>query len=207
MKFLLIVGFALALAGCTNFSAQPDPSRFFTLSALSQGEEGAEKHPAQAPNLSFGIGPVSLPGYLDRQEIVTRIAQNQIRLSDYDRWAEPLEESIARVVSQNVASILRAERITSYPWPIDRRPLYQVELEMLRFETNNSQEAHLAARWTVRNTGKKDSVRYRATRLSRPARASSTDASIAALSEVLEDLSRQIADAIENMTAAANDRQ
>ena len=82
MKFLLIVGFALALAGCTNFSAQPDPSRFFTLSALSQGEEGAEKHPAQAPNLSFGIGPVSLPGYLDRQEIVTRIAQNQIRLSD-----------------------------------------------------------------------------------------------------------------------------
>jgi len=199
MKSIVAAGFALALVGCTTFSAQPDPSRFFTLSAQSQGEESTEKRSIRAPALSLGIGPVTLPGYLDRQEIVTRIAQNQVRLSEYDRWAEPLEEGVARVVSQNVASILRAERITSYPWPIDRKPLYQIELEVLRFETNNAQEAHLAARWTLRHTRKKDLVRYRDTRLSRPAGERSTAAFIAALSEVLGDLSRQIAQAIEEM--------
>ena len=130
------------------------------------------KRPAESPAISLGIGPVSLPGYLDRQEIVTRIAQNQVNLSEYDRWAEPLEESFTRVVSQNVSGILRAERINAFPWPIDKKPLYQVEIEVLRFEANTAQEAQLAARWAVRNTGKKDSIRYRETRLSRPAKCS-----------------------------------
>jgi uncharacterized lipoprotein YmbA len=203
MKFFSVIGLVLALGGCTNFSALPDPSRFFTLSSLSQGDESVERRP-QAPAISVGIGPVSLPGYLDRQEIVTRIAQNQLRLSEYDRWAEPLEEGVGRVISENVASILRAERITSYPWPVDRKPLYQVEIEVLRFEANNAQEAQLAARWTVRNTGKKDAVLYRDTRLLRSARERSTAASVAALSEVLAELSQQIAAAIRDMDASSN---
>ena len=161
-----------------------------------------EKRTIQPPPLSLGIGPISVPGYLDRQEIVTRIAQNQVRLSEYDRWAEPLEEGVGRVVSQNVASILSAERITSYPWPTERRPLYQVEIEILRFETNTSQEAQLAARWTVRHTTKKDLVRYHDTRLSHTAPERSTAASVAALSQVLADMSRQIARAIEEMNGA-----
>ena len=191
--------FTVLLAGCTTFSARPDPSKFFTLSALSQPSEGAVKRPAESPGISLGIGPVSLPGYLDRQEIVTRIAPNQINLSEYDRWAEPLEESFTRVVSQNISNILSADRVNAYPWPIDKKPLYQVEIEVLRFEANTAQEAQLSARWAVRNTGKKDSIRYRETRLSRPAQSRSTEASVAALSEVLSDLSREIAEAIESI--------
>jgi len=110
-----------------------------------------------------------------------------------------LEENFSRVLSQNIAAILRAERINAYPWPIDKKPVYQVEVEVLRFEANTAQEAQLSARWTVRHAGKKDSIRYRETRLSRPAKARSTDAAVAALSEVLGDFSREIADAIENM--------
>ena len=197
MKIALLLLLMVAAAGCTTFSPQPDPSRFFTLSAVAQGEGGAEKRASRAPALSLGIGPISMPGYLDRQEIVTRIAQNQLRLSEYDRWAEPLEEGVGRVVSQNVATLLRAERITSYPWPIDRRPLYHVEIEILRFESNSSREAQLAARWTVRNTARKEAVRYHDTRLSRPARDHTTAAAVAALSEVLADLSQEIAQAIE----------
>ena len=194
MKMLL--GLAIFLAGCATFSAQPDPSRFFTLSPLSLHEQSG---PGLVRGISLGIGPVSLPGYLDRQEIVTRIAQNQIRLSEHDRWAEPLEEGVTRILSQNVASLLRVERITSYPWPVDRRPLYHVEIELLRFETDSGQEAHLAARWTLRQVGKKDAVRYRETHLTRTAKAPTTAASVAALSEALAGLSREIAEAVETM--------
>ena len=190
---------SLLLAGCGSFSARPDPSRFFTLSALSQAEDSSTKRPGDPSGISLGIGPVTLPGYLDRQEIVVRVAQNQINLAENDRWAEPLEENFSRVLSQNIAAILRAERINAYPWPIDKKPVYRVEVEVLRFEANAAQEAQLSARWTVRHAGKKDSIRYRETRLSRPAKARSTDAAVAALSEVLGDFSREIADAIENM--------
>ncbi len=190
---------SLLLGGCGSFSARPDPSRFFTLSALSQPEDISTKRPADSPGISLGIGPITLPGYLDRQEIVTRVAPSQINLSENDRWAEPLEENFSRVLSQNVSAILRAERINAYPWPIDKKPVYQVEVEVLRFEANTAQEAQLSARWTVRHSGKKDSIRYRETRLSRPAKARSTEAEVMALSEVLDDFSREVAEVIEVM--------
>ena len=189
----------LLLASCGSLSAKPDPSRFFTLSALSQGGESAGALPSASPGISLGVGPITLPGYLDRQEIVTRVAPSQINLSENDRWAEPLEENFSRVLSQNVSAILRAERINAYPWPIDKKPVYQVEVEVLRFEANTAQEAQLSARWTVRHSGKKDSIRYRETRLSRPAKARSTEAEVMALSEVLDDFSREVAEVIEVM--------
>jgi len=189
----------LLVLGCGTLSAKPDPSRFFTLSALTQNEPNAAKPSSGTPGISLGVGPVTLPGYLDRQEIVVRIAQNQLILSENDRWAEPLDENVARVLSQNIAFLLRAERINAYPWPIDRKPVYQVEIEMLRFETDAEHQARLSTRWVVRNTSRKDSIRYHETRLSRPAQGRSTEASVAALSEALADLSREIAAAIEDM--------
>jgi uncharacterized protein len=189
----------LLLLGCGTLSAKPDPSRFFTLSALTQNEPNAAKQPSGMPGISLGVGPVTLPGYLDRQEIVVRVARNQLILSENDRWAEPLDENVARVLSQNIAFLLRAERINAYPWPIDRKPVYQVEIEMLRFEANAEHQAQLSTRWVVRNTSMKDSIRYHETRLSRPAQGRSTEASVAALSEALADLSREIAAAIEDM--------
>lgn len=190
---------SLLLAGCGSLSAKPDPSRFFTLSALSQAEGISMKPSVESSGISLGIGPITLPGYLDRQEFVVRVAANQINLSENDRWAEPLEENFSRVLSQNVAAILHAERVNAYPWPIDKKPVYQVEVEVLRFEANTAQEVQLSARWAVRHSGKKDSIQYRETRLSRQAKARSTDASVAALSEVLGELSREIAEAIETM--------
>jgi uncharacterized protein len=189
----------LLLLGCGTLSPKPDQSRFFTLSALTQNEPNAAKQASRTPGISLGVGPVTLPGYLDRQEIVVRIAQNQLILSENDRWAEPLDENVARVLSQNIAFLLRAERINAYPWPIDRKPVYQVEIEVLRFETDAEHQAQLSTRWVVRNTSKKDSTRYHETRLSRPAQGRSTEASVAALSEALADLSREIAAAIEDM--------
>ena len=189
---------ALLFGGCGNFSAKPDPSRFFTLSALPAPEDAARKT-SDSAGISLGIGPITLPGYLDRQEIVTRVAQNQINLAENDRWAEPLEENFSRVLSQNVAALLRADRVNAYPWPIDKKPVYLVEVEVLRFEANTAQEVQLAARWTVRNSGKKDSLRYRETRLSRPVKARSPDAAVAALSEALGDFSREVAAAIESI--------
>jgi uncharacterized protein len=199
----LIAASALVLAsllpGCGLLGPNPEPSRFFTLSALSQPEPSGAKLPAASSAISLGVGPVILPGYLDRQEIVVRIAQNQLRLSGRDRWAEPLDENFARVLSQNVATLLRAERIHAYPWPLDRKPLFQVEIDVLGFETDAEHRAQLSTRWMVRNTNRKDGFRYRETRLSRPAQSRSTEALVAALSEALADLSREVASAIEEM--------
>ena len=46
--------------------------------------------PARTPDLTVGVGPVTLPPYLDRPQLVTRAGSNRAVLADFDSWVEPL---------------------------------------------------------------------------------------------------------------------
>ena len=187
---------ALLIAGCGSFSPRPDPSRFFTLSALPEIEQTAVKNSIGAEKISLGIGPLKFPGYLDRQEFVTRTAENRFDVSENDRWAEPLDENFVRVLSQNLAVLLAAERIVQYPWPSSKRPNYRLEIEVLRFEVDRARDAQLWARWEVMDGSGKTPLAVKESRLRRQAKDRSTDAAVAALSEAGADLSREIADVL-----------
>jgi uncharacterized lipoprotein YmbA len=196
---LAIVLMGLSFAGCGSFSPRPDPSRFFTLSSLPQVEESAVKNSASQEGVFLGIGPIKFPGYLDRQEIVVRIAQNRFDVSENDRWAEPLDENFTRVLAQNLSALLRTDRIVPYPWPLDRKPSYQIEIEVLRFEANRTRDAQLFARWMISQGGDKKIILVRESRVVRQAKENSTEGSVAALSETLGELSREIADAVRSI--------
>ena len=187
---------ALSLAACGSLSPRPDPSRFFTLSPISRTEATAAKSSAAPGGVSLGIVPVKLPGYLDRNEIVTRVADNRLDVSAYDRWAEPLVEGFTWVVAQNLAALVPADRLVTYPWALDRKPDYQVEIEVLRFEVNAAQNVQLVARWAVVDGSSKKPPAVRESRLTRQVKSKSTEDSVAALSETVADLSREIADAV-----------
>jgi uncharacterized lipoprotein YmbA len=145
--------------------------------------------------LVLGIGPVRFPGYLDREQIVTRISQNRFAVAENDRWVEPLEENFSRVLAQNLSILLQTDRVIAYPWETNQRPNYQVRVEVLRFEPNGEQLVELWARWTILDAAKK-SLTTKESDLTRPARDKSTEASVAAMSETLIDLSKEIAAAI-----------
>jgi uncharacterized lipoprotein YmbA len=144
----------------------------------------------------LGLGPIKFPGYLDRNEVVVRSAPNRFEVSEYDRWAEPLQENFVRILSQNLAVLLNTDLITMYPWPPGNRPRYQVEIEVLRFEVNSDRYAQLFARWAVLDAGDKKIAVVKESRALRNAKEKSTDASVAALSEALGDLSREIAETV-----------
>src|SRR5206468_11751389 len=103
----------------------------------------------------LGICPIKLPGYLDRQQFVTRISQNRFAVAENDRWAEPLEENFSRVLSQNLSILLQTERIVAYPWQRSQQPTYQVQVEVLRFEPNAEQVVELWARWIILDDARK----------------------------------------------------
>jgi uncharacterized protein len=183
----------LSLAGCGSLfpKPSPNPSRIFVLfSPLQSAERQDLDRPGQ---ISIGVGPVRLPGYLDRREIVTRVAQNRFDLSENDRWAERLDENFTHVLAQNLSILLGSDRIIAYPWPLDKRLRYQVEIEVFRFEVNSAGEAQLSARWSVIDQTGKSASNLKESLLARPAKEKSTDGSVAALSETVADLSREIA--------------
>ena len=55
--------------------------------------------------LALAVGPVVVPPYLRRREIVTRIGSNELRASDTHRWGEDLGQGLARVVAANLVAL------------------------------------------------------------------------------------------------------
>jgi uncharacterized protein len=184
-------------AGCSFLEVKPDPSKFFALTSLPRTGQTAQDA-AGTNALVLGIGPIKFPGYLDRQQLVTRISQNRFAVAENDRWAEPLEENFSRVLSQNLSILLQTDRIVAYPWERSQQPTYQVQLEVLRFEPNAEQIVELWARWSITDSAKK-TVSVKESYLTRPAKDKSTEASVAALSEVVGSLSQEIAGSIRGL--------
>ena len=203
MRVMIALGLiGLSLAGCSSFlpKPKPDPSKIFVLfSPIEATERQDSDHSEQ---ISLGVGPVRLPAYLDRREIVMRVAPSRFDLSENDRWAEPLDENLTHVLTQNLSILLGSDQIIPYPWPLDQKPHYRVEIQVLRFESNSAGEAQLSARWAVIDDTGKETPNLKASRLTRRAKEKSTDGAVAALSETVADLSREIA-----QTVIALDRQ
>ena len=145
---------------------------------------------------SIGVGPIHLPGYLDQDQIVTRISQNGFAFSDSDRWAEPLEDNIAHVLAQNLATLLQTDQITRYSWPGPQRPAYQLEIEVLSFETDTTGTAQLSARWFLRDVARGQTIAEKEARLTASAAGTSSEQWVASLSRALGDFSVEIAKVI-----------
>jgi uncharacterized lipoprotein YmbA len=82
-----------------------------------------------------------------------------------------------------------------------------VRIEVLAFETNGAREAQLTARWLVSDGFNRKPFDLKLSRLVRTAKETSVDSSVAALSETLADLSREIADAVRTAEAGKTNEE
>jgi uncharacterized lipoprotein YmbA len=189
---MAIVAMWVSFEGCAAFAPRADPSSFYILGALPEADFAADKNTAgNKANFSLGLGPIELPGYLDRQQIATRTSTNRLSYSEFDRWAAPLAESFSRVLGQNISHLLNPARVIQFPWQNGDTPDFQVKIEVLQFEADSNQQAWLTARWSVIDKNKKILTSQRS-QLNRRAGSLATEEYVKALSETLGDLSREI---------------
>ena len=153
---------------------------------------------------SVGIGPITMPEYLNRNGLVYNRTGNQLSIANYERWAEPLTSGVERVMRLNMASLLDTENIQSFPWNRSEQPDYAVEVSIQLLDANNTQ-ATLVAEWVLQKPDDPDYRRRRLTQLyyDMP-KGGPTPQNIApAYSDLLLQLSKKIADAITADVAAA----
>jgi uncharacterized lipoprotein YmbA len=186
---------ALAAGGC--FSPRPDPSKFFVLAPVAAAANPtAQAGLTSASMPTIGIGPIKLPEYLDRDEVVTRVGPNRLKLSDEDRWAEPLGDNFKQVIAQDLTQSLGTHSITFFPWFATTHVDYQVRIDVYRFETDSSANAQLLAHWQVLD-GSGKLLYANDSDLSEQAQPAEPVA--AALSRAVDGLARQIASAIQSL--------
>lgn len=182
----LLVAIILSLAACGS----TPPSDYYVLAARS-GDIPTGDTP------SVGVGPISIPEYLNRNSMVFNREGNKLEIATFARWAEPLESGISRVLSLNLAANLNTEDIQVFPWHPSRSPDYAVGLRLLGLDSNN-QRSQLVAEWSLRKGAENATEKRRIVRLEKATVASvvSPEDVAAAYSDLLGQLSDIIAKAI-----------
>lgn len=132
----------LMLGAC----ARTPPAQYYLLSAPVMATAGK----ADGPRL--GLGPIRLPEYLDRPQIVSWASATRLSLSNSHRWAEPLQQSFARALLAQLAQALPEVQIAPWPWRGTQAPARQIALDVQRFERGADGVLHLDVRWTVQTT-------------------------------------------------------
>ncbi|MCF8468049.1 MAG: PqiC family protein [Sneathiella sp.] len=148
-KLAILALITVVLGACSALPGS-DPTRFYILKPAS-GLMPENGKLSLAEGINVGIGPVQIPGYADRSQIVTFDAGSQITVSDFDHWAEPLSEGIKRVVSANVSTLIGSGKV--FPYPADFRPgkqSIQVAIEIIDVTQMANGTAKLSARWHIK---------------------------------------------------------
>ena len=182
-----LVALVAACAGTT------ESSRYYVLSpSLPDAERRAD-----GPSVS--IGPVTLPKYLDRPQVVTRPTPNQLDVSEFDRWGGRLEDNVAQVVAEDIARRLGTARVAVFPNEPTGRADVRVAVTITRFERIGGEgEVALDARWRItRPAAGPDAEPLRGNfSVTKRAAGSGYPPTVAAMSAALGDLSATLADAV-----------
>jgi uncharacterized lipoprotein YmbA len=141
MRLLSIVVAAAAAVSCGTSA----PTRFYTL------ESTATSDGAPAARYGVLVGPVSVPASVDRSQFVVQIAPNRVEIDEFNRWAAPLGESIARTVAGDLAAMLRTPDVATAPFA-NFDPAYRVTIDVQRFDSVRGESTLLEAVWAVRKT-------------------------------------------------------
>ena len=136
---LLVVLLTGSLSGCGS----SPPASFYTLSPSPLTPIGS------AVDSGITIGPIDIPDYLNRPQIVTRGEGSELKLAEFDRWAEPLEDSFQRMLTTNISELLDSDQVVEYPSK-QRFGLHRhVVVRIQRFDSDNRGNAVLEAKWGI----------------------------------------------------------
>lgn len=173
----------LALAACVGSTP---PARFYSLEPLA----AADAPVGAVANLA--IGPISLPEGLDRSQMVTRLSAFEVHIDEFARWAEPLDQAVARVMGANLGALLDAQWVAMVPGEGTLPDAVRVSVQVLRFEAD-SQQSTLEARWQVWRGKSGDPIATRKSTCVAERQGGDAGSVAAAMSENLAQLAREVA--------------
>jgi uncharacterized lipoprotein YmbA len=189
-----VAGLAVVLAGCVSLKRTPE-ARFFVLRPLVEPVSESASGPVSG---LVGVLPARLPGHLDRLQVVTWTAPGELRVDEFLRWGEPLDAGITRTTVENLAALLPEDRVVRAPWPAASAPRCRVALDLTVFGAQPDGTVRLEGRWALLPGRSERPLARAPIKLMRgplAARSTAVDAGagVEAMSELLADLSREIA--------------
>ncbi|MBW2563628.1 MAG: membrane integrity-associated transporter subunit PqiC [Deltaproteobacteria bacterium] len=193
---LVICLLVLTIAGCR--SSTP-PVEFYTLASLP-GMEMESHEQSAVRDITIGIGPVQLPQFLNRPQIVIRSGPNKLTVSEFHRWGGYFDQDFLRVLAQDISILMPTNRVVEFPWQDRANPDYRIEFNVQQFDGQPGNSVLLNATWTIKGQKGMEALYARRSIIKQPVSGNDYEALVAAHSQALATLSREIAAAIKNIS-------
>ena len=180
------VAVAVLLGGCAGPAPAP---RLLQMRAATP----VAAPPAVNQGVWLLVLPLRLPDYLDRDAIL--VPQGQAGLASLPgyRWAEPLRESVPRLLRNDLATLLGEARMWSSPLPPGVVAQRQLRVDVLSFGSSSDQRTvQLSARWSVVDMSGATPARAEKAELSVDVAGSDADSLVAAHRLALWQLAQRI---------------
>jgi uncharacterized lipoprotein YmbA len=144
--WLLLAGVGLLVSACSLPlpQAQPDLTRYFVLRpAVKAPGEAA----APGPVSVIRIDSIEVPAYLLDKPLAVRRGPNEVGYLDAARWAEPLDQDIARNLLLGLGAFpgvtVISRRQTADKWD------YNLKVQIVTCEASDGKNVSFAANWTL----------------------------------------------------------
>lgn len=193
---VMLVVLAMILTGCIGGTSKP--SKFYLLRSM----ENSQKSLSTAGNegsVSVLIGPITLPAYLDRPQMVTVAGKHELVLEEFNRWAEPLKDNFYRVLMEDISLLLNTSDVYAYDRDSAPTADYQVVIDVTRFDSVAGGDAVLNAFWTVSGKDDNPPIAKRKSVFRKAVPSAGITGVVEAQNLVLTELSREIAKAIRSL--------
>ncbi|TSA38543.1 MAG: membrane integrity-associated transporter subunit PqiC [Methylococcaceae bacterium] len=186
-KFFISLLAALMLGACST----TPPTHFYVLDALPQTER------ANKQALAIGIGPITLPALLERKQMVTRLHNNTVQLAEFHQWAEPLKDTLLRVIVKNLAALQPTYVFRAYPWSAYGNVDYRIIIDIDSFAAETKKNVKFSASWAIMDERQHTIIKNGKTQLERILANPAPAAIAEAMSQLLSQFSQRLIQDIE----------
>jgi uncharacterized lipoprotein YmbA len=101
---------------------------------------------------SLAVTAVTIPGTLDRPQMVRFAGGGRVELLEEARWSEPLAHGIARALAEDLEQRLGGSPVAAYPQDASARARYRISVDFSHLDVGTDGSVVLDAIWTIRDS-------------------------------------------------------
>ncbi|MBP1733647.1 MAG: hypothetical protein H6Q55_4076 [Deltaproteobacteria bacterium] len=196
IAFLMFFAVPIILSGCGT----SPPSKFYALNAVKAQDVSGQV--TTAPHIVLvAVGPIQIPEYLDRPQIVTRTAQNDLTFNEFDRWGGSLRDDIERVLIEDLSGLLASNGAAVLSWQRRTTGGYRVPVEVNRFDAVPGGSVLLKATWGIASHDGTKVFLTQAFSINQALSGNDYNTVVAGMSQALGALSQEIATSVKSLIA------
>ena len=143
MRYLILISFLLC-SSCIHIGNPPPHINYYLLESMTDPPIIYSEN-----TLNIKMELTGFPEYIDRLQIVTHNGNNGINFEDSERWAEPVQDNLVRVLRENLAQIIPGSSISASPWESSSSNSIKIELVFNHFSGQLGGHTQIDIRWKI----------------------------------------------------------